>query len=63
MESFVLTIEKQIEQVRALRRAFALEQPSPTYEETTWQDRQSKPGSVSKRTRPMAQTVLTDSCL
>jgi hypothetical protein len=51
MESFVLTIEKQIEQLRALRRAFALEQPSPVYQEITWQDRQSKSAGVSKRPR------------
>jgi hypothetical protein len=51
MEAFALTIEKQIEQVRALCRAFALEQPSPKYEEITWQDRQSKPAGVSKRPR------------
>jgi hypothetical protein len=51
MESFVLTIEKQIAQVQALRRAFALEQPSQKYEETTWQERQSKSDSASKRPR------------
>ncbi|MBC7883337.1 MAG: hypothetical protein H7Y37_18760 [Anaerolineae bacterium] len=51
MEAFVLSIEKQIAQVQALRRAFALEQPSPRYEEITWQDRQGKTGSVSKRPR------------
>jgi hypothetical protein len=51
MELFVLSIEMQIEQVRTLRRAFALEQPSPTYQEITWQERQGKPGSASKCTR------------
>jgi hypothetical protein len=51
MEALVLSIEMQIEQVRTLRRAFALEQPSPKCQEITWQDRQSKPGSVSKRSK------------
>jgi hypothetical protein len=63
MEALVLSIEMQIAQVQALLRAFALEQPSPKYQEITWQDRQSKSGSVSKPTKPIAQTVLTDSRL
>jgi hypothetical protein len=63
MEALVLTIEKQIEQVRTLRRAFALEQPSPTYQEITWQDQQSKPGNVSKLPRPISQPASTNSYL
>jgi hypothetical protein len=60
MEAFVLSIEKQIAQVQALRRAFALEQPSPKYEPITWQDRHSKLGYVSKRQKQTSRPVLTD---
>jgi hypothetical protein len=52
MEAFVLSIEKQIVQLQALRRAFALEQPSPRYEEITWQERHSKLRYISKRDKP-----------
>jgi hypothetical protein len=61
METFGLSIEKQIAQLQALRRAFALEPPSPKYEEITWQDRQSKSGYVSKRQKQTPRPVLTDS--